>query len=67
VQTFDDVHDLDRPQRVTWGGGFSFGDPEGNIWDTPGRRARVSTPPAASSFPNPGKCSLPLFGSAILY
>jgi catechol 2,3-dioxygenase-like lactoylglutathione lyase family enzyme len=33
VQTFHDVHDLDAPQPAPWGGGFSFRDPEGNIWD----------------------------------
>jgi catechol 2,3-dioxygenase-like lactoylglutathione lyase family enzyme len=34
VRTFDDVHDLDdEPQRALWGGGFSFRDPEGNVWD----------------------------------
>jgi uncharacterized protein len=33
VQAFDDVHDLEPPRRAHWGGGFSFRDPEGNIWD----------------------------------
>jgi hypothetical protein len=31
---FDDVLDVDeRPQRSGWGCGFSFRDPEGNVWD----------------------------------
>jgi catechol 2,3-dioxygenase-like lactoylglutathione lyase family enzyme len=30
----DDVHALDeQPQRSGWGCGFSFRDPEGNVWD----------------------------------
>ncbi len=33
VSDFDDVHELEPPQRAQWGGGFSFRDPEGNIWD----------------------------------
>ena len=33
VSGFDDVHELDPPVRTSWGGGFSFRDPEGNIWD----------------------------------
>jgi len=28
---FDDVHD--EPSRSGWGCGFSFGDPEGNVWE----------------------------------
>jgi catechol 2,3-dioxygenase-like lactoylglutathione lyase family enzyme len=31
---FDDLADLDeQPQRSGWGCGFSFRDPEGNVWD----------------------------------
>jgi catechol 2,3-dioxygenase-like lactoylglutathione lyase family enzyme len=31
---FDDVVDLDeQPQQSGWGCGFSFRDPEGNVWD----------------------------------
>ena len=31
---FDDVAELDeQPQRSGWGCGFSFRDPEGNVWD----------------------------------
>ena len=33
VKEFDGVQDLDPPQREEWGGGFSFRDPEGNVWD----------------------------------
>ena len=34
IAEFDDVHDLEsQPQHSGWGCGFSFGDPEGNIWD----------------------------------
>jgi uncharacterized glyoxalase superfamily protein PhnB len=33
VRGFDDVYELDPPARAFWGGGFSFRDPEGNIWD----------------------------------
>jgi uncharacterized glyoxalase superfamily protein PhnB len=30
----DDVQELDvQPQRSGWGCGFSFRDPEGNVWD----------------------------------
>lgn len=33
VKEMADVHDLGEPQLAPWGGGFSFRDPEGNIWD----------------------------------
>lgn len=34
LEQFDDVADLDeRPERSGWGCGFSFRDPEGNVWD----------------------------------
>ena len=34
VSEFDDVRELDdRPQQSGWGCGFSFRDPEGNVWD----------------------------------
>ena len=33
VATFDDVAEMSEPRRAFWGGGFSFRDPEGNIWD----------------------------------
>jgi uncharacterized glyoxalase superfamily protein PhnB len=29
----DDVELFEPPQRAFWGGGFSWRDPEGNIWD----------------------------------
>jgi uncharacterized glyoxalase superfamily protein PhnB len=29
----DDVELLEEPQETFWGGGFSWRDPEGNIWD----------------------------------
>jgi catechol 2,3-dioxygenase-like lactoylglutathione lyase family enzyme len=29
----DDVELLEEPQEQAWGGGFSWRDPEGNIWD----------------------------------
>ena len=33
IRTYEDVHDLDPPQRMPWGGGFGFRDPEGNVWE----------------------------------
>jgi catechol 2,3-dioxygenase-like lactoylglutathione lyase family enzyme len=35
VEALNDVHDLDtQPEMGSWGGGgFSFRDPEGNVWD----------------------------------
>lgn len=33
VRDFDDVRQLEPPQRAHWGGGFSFRDPEGSTWD----------------------------------
>jgi glyoxalase/bleomycin resistance protein/dioxygenase superfamily protein len=31
---FDDIHELDeQPQHSGWGCGFSFRDPEGNVWE----------------------------------
>jgi hypothetical protein len=34
VREFDDVLGLDeQPDESGWGCGFSFRDPEGNIWD----------------------------------
>ena len=33
LQEFDDLSDLDeQPDRSGWGCGFSFRDPEGNVW-----------------------------------
>lgn len=34
VSRLDDISDLDEtPARSGWGCGFSFRDPEGNVWD----------------------------------
>jgi catechol 2,3-dioxygenase-like lactoylglutathione lyase family enzyme len=34
LRRFDDILDLDeRPHQSGWGCGFSFKDPEGNVWD----------------------------------
>ena len=34
LSSFDDIFDLDaEPQRSGFGCGFSFRDPEGNVWD----------------------------------
>jgi catechol 2,3-dioxygenase-like lactoylglutathione lyase family enzyme len=34
IREFDDLADLDeRPEQSGWGCGFSFRDPEGNVWD----------------------------------
>jgi uncharacterized glyoxalase superfamily protein PhnB len=33
LQTITDVELLDEPTEAFWGGGFSWRDPEGNIWD----------------------------------
>jgi uncharacterized glyoxalase superfamily protein PhnB len=34
VSEFDDVRELDdQPQQSGWGCGFSFRDPEGNVWE----------------------------------
>ena len=33
VRGFQDVHELEAPVLASWGGGFSFRDPEGNVWD----------------------------------
>lgn len=34
LREFDDVHELDEePDQSGWGCGFSFRDPEGNVWD----------------------------------
>jgi catechol 2,3-dioxygenase-like lactoylglutathione lyase family enzyme len=34
IAGFDDLTDLDeQPQQSGWGHGFSFRDPEGNVWD----------------------------------
>jgi catechol 2,3-dioxygenase-like lactoylglutathione lyase family enzyme len=34
VAGYDDLSDLDaEPSRSGWGSGFSFRDPEGNLWD----------------------------------
>jgi hypothetical protein len=31
VSAYEDVHELDAPRPASWGGGFSFRDPEGNV------------------------------------
>jgi uncharacterized glyoxalase superfamily protein PhnB len=33
LTTVDGVELLDEPTEAFWGGGFSWRDPEGNIWD----------------------------------
>jgi len=34
LRWFDDIADLDeQPHKSGWGCGFSFRDPEGNVWD----------------------------------
>jgi catechol 2,3-dioxygenase-like lactoylglutathione lyase family enzyme len=34
IRDYDDVGDLDpQPEQSGWGCGFSFRDPEGNVWD----------------------------------
>jgi hypothetical protein len=34
LRWFDDIVDLDeQPHKSGWGCGFSFRDPEGNVWD----------------------------------
>jgi hypothetical protein len=34
LREFDDIIDLDdAPRRSGWGCGFSFRDPEGNVWE----------------------------------
>ena len=34
LSEFDDVHELDeQPHQSGWGCGFSFRDPEGNVWE----------------------------------
>jgi uncharacterized glyoxalase superfamily protein PhnB len=34
IAGFDDIAELDvEPQQSGWGHGFSFRDPEGNVWD----------------------------------
>jgi catechol 2,3-dioxygenase-like lactoylglutathione lyase family enzyme len=33
VRQFDDIDLLEEPGLASWGGGFSFRDPEGNVWD----------------------------------
>lgn len=33
LQGIDGVELLEEPTRASWGGGFSWRDPEGNVWD----------------------------------
>ena len=33
LQGIDGVELLEEPQEAFWGGGFSWRDPEGNVWD----------------------------------
>jgi catechol 2,3-dioxygenase-like lactoylglutathione lyase family enzyme len=34
IRSYDDVAELDeKPEESGWGCGFSFRDPEGNVWD----------------------------------
>jgi catechol 2,3-dioxygenase-like lactoylglutathione lyase family enzyme len=32
-RAFEGVDDLEEIQRADWGGGFTFRDPEGNLWE----------------------------------
>jgi uncharacterized glyoxalase superfamily protein PhnB len=47
LQEIDAVEFLEEPAEAFWGGGFSWRDPEGNIWDVAWARERVSTSAAA--------------------
>ena len=53
VRDFDDVHELEPPQRAHWGGGFGFRDPEGNISDVAWADGSRFDERAASSFLDP--------------
>ena len=33
VCTYEGVQELDAPRPASWGGGFGFRDPEGNVWE----------------------------------
>ena len=33
LRGIDDVELLEEPSEASWGGGFSWRDPEGNVWD----------------------------------
>ena len=33
LRGIDDVELLGEPEEASWGGGFSWRDPEGNVWD----------------------------------
>ncbi len=49
---FDDITDLDdRPRQSGWGCGFSFQDPEGNVWDIAFKYAPNPTTAGGSSTP----------------
>ena len=51
VKGFDDVHDLESPAGEPWGGGVSFRDPEGNVWDVAWAEGSRFDPNGGLTFP----------------
>jgi catechol 2,3-dioxygenase-like lactoylglutathione lyase family enzyme len=53
IRDYDDVADMDeQPKQSGWGCGFSFRDPEGNVWESPSNTVPTSITAAASSTPD---------------
>ena len=50
-QHVDGVELLDEPTETFWGGGFSWRDPEGNIWDVAWAKGTTFDERGGVSFP----------------
>ena len=46
-----DVELLEAPTQAAWGGGFSWRDPEGNVWDVAWAREATLGPDGGITFP----------------
>jgi len=51
LKTVEDVELLEEPTEAFWGGGFSWRDPEGNIWDVAWAKGTTLDDRGGLSFP----------------
>jgi uncharacterized protein len=51
LRDVDGVELLEEPAEAPWGGGFSWRDPEGNVWDVAWAKGRTFDERAGIVFP----------------
>jgi uncharacterized glyoxalase superfamily protein PhnB len=51
LRTVDGVELLEEPTEAFWGGGFSWRDPEGNLWDVAWAKGTTLDAHGGVSFP----------------